>query len=213
MLFAYYATDEHLKSMSLIPVEHSSLKQPMLPRSDPPSKNSKNLAEKIFNRNSQVIPQSSKIPLTQRNSFSIWQSFFSSKITTQLNKWVQEGESSENRTCARDRILEFLSIKNIVLRYWNRPNAYILDLSNLGIKTLPPFIFELPAFRTKLRSLDLSDNKFTELPSGIGLCSSLESLFLNGNRLKKLPQGKVVPKVKTKKHHLNRMLFLKKCMD
>ena len=177
MLFAYYATDEHLKSMSLIPVEHSSLKQPMLPRSDPPSKNSKNLAEKIFNRNSQVIPQNSKIPLTQRNSFSIWQSFFSSEITTQLNKWVQEGESSENRTCARDRILEFLSIKNIVLRYWNRPNAYILDLSNLGIKTLPPFIFELPAFRTKLRSLDLSDNKFTILPAEVVFAHHLKVSF------------------------------------
>jgi hypothetical protein len=189
MLPGHYAADENLKSMSFVPVQRSSLRQPMLRFSDLSSERTSKLAGKL--RSPQIIPGTSKTLPSQRKSFSIWQSLpiFSSEIKTQLDDWAQEGDSSEKRSIAKDRILEFVSIKNVVLRSLNFSDASNLNLSDLGLTTLPPLFFELSPFHMKLKSLDLSGNKFTTLPMQIGKLAQLQNLLLNGNRLKELPSG------------------------
>ena len=58
-----------------------------------------------------------------------------------------------------------------------------LDLSRLGLTTLPPEIGQL----TSLQSLDLSGNQLTALPPEIGRLTSLQSLNLWDNQLTALP--------------------------
>ncbi len=61
------------------------------------------------------------------------------------------------------------------------PSMLVLDLSNIGLKTLP----HLPS--RNLVRLDLSNNQFTELPDWIGGYSNLGGLELEGCYLRKLP--------------------------
>jgi internalin A len=58
-----------------------------------------------------------------------------------------------------------------------------LDLSFLGLKILPPEVFEL----TTLKSLYLNDNKLKSLPAKIIHLTSLHSLYLSSNQLHSLP--------------------------
>ena len=60
-----------------------------------------------------------------------------------------------------------------------------LDLSELGLKTLPPEIGQL----SSLQSLDLQDNQLATLPDSLGQLSSLQSLDLHGNQLATLPDS------------------------
>ncbi len=61
--------------------------------------------------------------------------------------------------------------------------AFRLDLSALGLKSLPPEIFEL----TGLQHLDLSYNQLTSLPPEIGRLTALKELYLFENHLTSLP--------------------------
>ena len=58
-----------------------------------------------------------------------------------------------------------------------------LDLSGLGLKSLPPQVGNL----TNLTFLDLEHNELTALPSEIGYLTNLTGLGLAGNQLTRLP--------------------------
>ena len=58
-----------------------------------------------------------------------------------------------------------------------------LNLAGLGLKNLPPEIWEL----RHLDSLDLSHNQLQEFPSELGQLQRLEWLYLNHNQLQELP--------------------------
>ncbi|MDR1466517.1 MAG: AAA family ATPase [Treponema sp.] len=62
------------------------------------------------------------------------------------------------------------------------------DLSGLGLDQLPEDVFEYIDPEVVL-SLNISMNKFEEIPSFIMAFSSMESLDASGNRLKKLPDA------------------------
>ncbi|SMD10279.1 COR domain-containing protein [Kibdelosporangium aridum] len=65
----------------------------------------------------------------------------------------------------------------------HRTKSTFLDLSDLGLDSLPPDLFEL----THLTSLDLAGNKLTDLPADMAELQSLSDLTLNGNPLGKVP--------------------------
>lgn len=81
-----------------------------------------------------------------------------------------------------------------------------LDLSELGLDSVPPEVFDLTGLEevslagnqlfelpdgisrlTSLRRLQLAGNSLRTLPESLGSLSSLEGLWLHGNRLKALP--------------------------
>ena len=62
-----------------------------------------------------------------------------------------------------------------------------LDLSGLGLKSLPPQVGNL----TNLTFLDLEHNELTALPSEIGCLTNLTGLGLAGNQLTRLPSERV----------------------
>lgn len=71
---------------------------------------------------------------------------------------------------------------------WDRINnasdkAESLDLSNLGMDTVPQEVYKL----TKLRKLDLSGNNLDALQSDIRNLAGLQTLYLNGNRFVRVP--------------------------
>ena len=61
--------------------------------------------------------------------------------------------------------------------------AQVLNLSGLGLTTIPPEVFEL----TNLKQLFLDSNKLTDLPQNVGQLTNLKVLSLSGNRLTTLP--------------------------
>ena len=65
-----------------------------------------------------------------------------------------------------------------------RTNATELDLSGLGLTSLPESLFQL----TQLQTLYLSENHLTELPKGIGQLEDLQNLDLWINHLTELPK-------------------------
>lgn len=66
-----------------------------------------------------------------------------------------------------------------------KPRATLLDLSNLGLTTLPESLGQL----TQLRHLRLFDNALTTLPEWIGQLTQLQRLNLTRNRLTSLPES------------------------
>jgi Leucine-rich repeat (LRR) protein len=73
------------------------------------------------------------------------------------------------------------SIENQHIRNWKNSNpALILDLSNLGIKSLPP----IP---NNVKILDCHGNLLTELPKN--LPNSITKLYCDHNDLKYLPDN------------------------
>ncbi len=58
-----------------------------------------------------------------------------------------------------------------------------LDLSQKGLKEVPPEVWEIP----NISSLDLSGNRLTEIPPEIACLENLTSLRLSDNRLESLP--------------------------
>jgi Leucine-rich repeat (LRR) protein len=73
--------------------------------------------------------------------------------------------------------------QDILLRISNAVETKKLDLSGLGITTIPEQVFEL----SDLRSLSLKSNLLTELPREICKLSNLRLLNLRSNRLQSLP--------------------------
>lgn len=64
-----------------------------------------------------------------------------------------------------------------------RENATTLDLSSLGLASVPPEIGSL----TALTHLDLDGNELTTLPSEIGTLAALTTIYIQDNRLIELP--------------------------
>lgn len=60
---------------------------------------------------------------------------------------------------------------------------------NLSKRKLDEFPQQLGSLVGQLRTLDLSDNKFTHLPLEIGLFALLKQLNVSGNRLVELPDA------------------------
>jgi Leucine-rich repeat (LRR) protein len=97
--------------------------------------------------------------------------------TTQkiITTWANEAPQGERRQEAANRITAFL----------NTPTATALDLSNLGLSSLPPvltyqdFLANGP-FYTRLRTLYLNKNKLMALP-GLNFLCKLQYLYLNEN--------------------------------
>jgi len=63
--------------------------------------------------------------------------------------------------------------------------ATTLDLSGLGLQTLPEGIGQL----SQLQTLSVANNALTALPEGIGQLSQLQNLYLHDNALTALPEG------------------------
>ncbi len=120
-----------------------------------------------------------------------------------LQEWANDlnldDEEKKGREVAQIRIIEA-----------EKPNQESLDLSDLGLTSLPEMIgsltwlkrFDLDKNRlqtfpksfselTLLESLDLSNNLLETLPESFGNLTSLEILILNDNRLEKLPDSMV----------------------
>jgi Leucine-rich repeat (LRR) protein len=58
-----------------------------------------------------------------------------------------------------------------------------LDLSGLGVTSVPPAAWET----NDVMKLDLSKNSIEDLPNELSLCSSLQSLILSNNKIKRWP--------------------------
>ena len=94
-----------------------------------------------------------------------------------LNRWVEERTPNfEDRQRAEQEITEFL----------NDESKNILDLSSLSLTSLPP-IFNTDPFIKRLTKLDISHNRLTSLPVGIGGLQALQELKVSENRLTSLP--------------------------
>ncbi len=107
-------------------------------------------------------------------SFNI---FFRKRISqTQMNHalniWENNINRNENRSTAKDRILECFQQRDTVL-----------SLVNLNLKSLPEEIGNL----TWLSELNLSSNQLTEVPNSLGNLTRLSKLHLNNNQLTELP--------------------------
>ncbi len=96
-----------------------------------------------------------------------------------LDEWVKQGESGEQRTEAKARIIDFLK----------DPRKTELSLDRLRLKSLPDIFGEQP-FISRLESLDLSYNQLRSLNGKIGRLENLTSLNLSYNQLRSL-NGKI----------------------
>lgn len=90
-----------------------------------------------------------------------------------LEKWVKEGTGQEQRAVAQAKILACFSNKTAEL-----------DLSHMGLTTLPPEIGKLD----HVTDLNLYNNKLLNLPAAIGHLRSLKNLSLSANKLETLPE-------------------------
>lgn len=68
----------------------------------------------------------------------------------------------------------------------------VLNLSSNRLSSLPPDLWRL----RKLRILFCSDNAFTEVPAGLGLCANLEMVGFKANRIRCLPAEALPPKLR-----------------
>ena len=66
-----------------------------------------------------------------------------------------------------------------------KSGAAALDLTRLGLQSVPPEIGQL----AQLRELDLSGNQFTTLPEAVGELTVLQGLYLWNNQLTTLPEA------------------------
>jgi Leucine-rich repeat (LRR) protein len=90
-----------------------------------------------------------------------------------LDIWVFQAGEGEQRDVAKNKILECL-----------RTASTILDLSHLGLTTLPEMIGSL----SNLERLRLNNNQLTSLPETIGNLSKLKDLNLSINQLTSIPK-------------------------
>ena len=92
-------------------------------------------------------------------------------ITQALDAWVAESSPEEKCAEARAKILYYLKT----------PALTSLDLSNLGLKSLPN-IFNVQGFK-KTTTLNLDNNQLAALPPSFGNLARLTYLDLSGNPL------------------------------
>jgi len=101
------------------------------------------------------------------------------ELTIFMHELTMWAGIDENRKTAEIRISEFIT----------NPTASTLNLSCLGLDSLPPNLFECSQIIAKLKELDLTENNLEAIPSNIENLTHLEILYLNRNKLKQLPEG------------------------
>ncbi|MBS0653327.1 MAG: hypothetical protein JSR39_07350, partial [Verrucomicrobia bacterium] len=94
-----------------------------------------------------------------------------------LDEWVDQAEPNENRSRARDIIIQFLT----------DTKRGSLEFQMCNLKSLP-LIFDQKPFESRLRYLGLSANRLTFLPEQIGKLHHLTRLGLSYNKLSSLPE-------------------------
>lgn len=87
--------------------------------------------------------------------------------------WVAQGDIEENRAEAKLRMIYFL----------RDPQATLLDLSYLRLKSLPDCLLNDQSFISRIQNLNLSFNSLRELPGVIYDCSQLITLDISKNPL------------------------------
>ena len=92
----------------------------------------------------------------------------------ELQDWVEKGEESENRTKAAELIIQ-------AYKY----NSEKLDLSSLGLKSLPIVISQL----THVKSLTFSNNNLKTLPNVFENLPVLKTILLDNNPFKHFPKS------------------------
>ncbi|MGA0241987.1 MAG: leucine-rich repeat domain-containing protein, partial [Candidatus Marinamargulisbacteria bacterium] len=118
---------------------------------------------------------------TIQDGLSIIQTSIS--LRNRLESWIAEGEANEQRSEAVNRIVN--AVKN---------NETELNLSNLGLTTVPP---DIGLFLPELNVLDLSHNQLTQVnETMIDQLTHLNDIQLIGNQLISLPDN-------IKKHYEN----------
>jgi hypothetical protein len=129
-----------------------------------------------------------------------------------LNTWVDDKSSipwilnKKTKHWAQNEEMRAKAAKEIEKAFYNKKSD--LDLSNLGLSSLPEVIYQLrnltslnlacnklSNIRTedflkfeKLERLDLSKNQLDKLPEDFGKLSNLRHLDLDGNQLEMLPE-------------------------
>ena len=120
------------------------------------------------------ISSSSLLPLNSFNPLiDIWQKALRTEYE-ELDAWALGGGKGENRQEATQRIKNAYEL-----------HSTELDLSYLGLNTLPEFIGCLPF----LKGLALSENFLKHLPESIGQLTELNVLVLYDNYLVALPES------------------------
>lgn len=96
---------------------------------------------------------------------------------TLFDNWVRQTPTQEQFRCqlAKERILEFAS----------DPKSEIVDLSNLGIISIP---YELLSTLTNMKDLDISNNHLTALPSEFNQLTALQIIEISNNDLQCFPE-------------------------
>ncbi len=95
-------------------------------------------------------------------------------LTRAINRWAQGDHLDENRGEAASRILRCYE-----------EGASILNLSCLGLRSIPLELVNLPG----LRELNLDSNQLTHLPAWISHLTELSMLSLVNNQLAQLPES------------------------
>jgi hypothetical protein len=128
----------------------------------------------LFRRRTPVDPSSAESlegRVTQANApMSIDQ------FKTHLDQWAGAGKRKENRTEAKQRILDFI----------NDEESSSLSLQYLALKTLPS-LCQVEGVSSQITALNLSNNRLTSLTPEIGNLTELTTLILSGNQLTSLP--------------------------
>lgn len=109
---------------------------------------------------------------------------------TQALKEITKPASKLKTLEARERLLDKINLELIYPLI--NVGSVELDLSHLGITRLPEALFtdeKLQGFWSKLTDLILDGNHLRRLPEGLGTCVALECLSAYANKLRALPKS------------------------
>ncbi len=93
-----------------------------------------------------------------------------------LDEWVLQAETGEDRSKAKNRIINFLK----------DPRKTALALDGLGLKSLPD-IFDKEPWISRLTELTLTGNQLRTIPDQICQLKNLNHLNISGNQLRTIP--------------------------
>lgn len=101
--------------------------------------------------------------------------------TTEWPRWENNGKQSERRVVAQERIRAFLQ----------SPDQSKLDLTGLGLTSLPLSFFDSMELRNRLKVLDISNNPLenSSFLEQIENCTQLEALIARNCQLCEFPKG------------------------